>query len=276
MNIRWGLHLILAAIFFGAPIVLAAPVLVVAKTIKYSIGSQTFAGYMAFDSKIPGKRPGIVIVPEWWGITKHETDAANQLARRGFTVFVIDIYGDGQKADNPQKANELMQEAQKDNYELFRRFNEGFKVLATHPTVDSKKIGAIGFGFGGGMVLDQARLGTNLTAVAVFYAGLVNDGRVRIKHVQPEILVLTGEYDQYVLPAHIRQFESEMKKAKAKFQVMVLKKAYPSFANPLAGQIGAKYQMPFSYSKKATQQSWAAVYSLFDRKFKKNAVVAAK
>jgi dienelactone hydrolase len=238
-------------------IAVSLPAFADSKTINYTVGGKKHAGYLSYNSNIKGKRPGVIVAPEWWGISAHEKGVADKLAALGYTALVLDLYGAGNSSFDPEKANEMMAAAEEDTKHLNSIFDKGVELLTKEPTVKPGQIAAIGYGFGGGVVLDQARWSKNLKLAVSYYGGLVNkDGRVPKKPIKAEILVFVGEFDQYVNAEQVAEFKEEMAGLKAKASVIVLKDAFPSFANKLAGEAGMKHQMPFKYDAAADKKSW--------------------
>jgi dienelactone hydrolase len=231
---------------------------------SYTFAGKTYSGRFVFEGSRKGKRPGVLIAPEWWGITRHELDAAHRLASRGYVVLVMDLYGEGKKTEDPLQAKELMRVAQKNDGELNQLFDRALSKLKSHPSVDDHRLGALGFGFGGGMVLEQVRLGKDLRAVTSFYGGL-RMSESAVKPIKAEILVLVGDSDFYVSRDQIEEFKSELKSLKAKNQVIVFPGVYHDFANKLADRIGTKENLPYSYDEGATKKAWALTDELFDR-----------
>src|SRR5512143_1025064 len=140
--------------------------------VTYVDGETTMKGFVVYDTAKAGKRPGIVMVHEWWGITKHVHNEARGLARQGYTVFIADMYGDAKTADNPKDAGALSSSVMKNPQTMESRFNAACEQLAKQPSVDPTRIGAVGYCFGGAVVLNMARAGADLTGVAGFHASL--------------------------------------------------------------------------------------------------------
>jgi dienelactone hydrolase len=237
------------------------------ETVPYSIGGAIYKGYLVYDQSYGQiKRPGIILAPEWWGQTTFERDAADRLARKGYIVFVLDLYGNARSTDDPKKAQELQKDAQSDKTALDQRFDAGLKKLLLNPTVDANRLGALGYGLGGGLVLDQARLRKDLKAVVSYYGGLANDGRALSNGPTAEILVLTGDIDFYIGKDQVKDFEHEMTVLKAKYKVITYPKAAHEFANKLADKIGTKLHLPFEYNEQAAAKSWEDMTAFFQRK----------
>src|SRR5439155_967299 len=140
--------------------------------VTYKDGATTLKGFVVYDDAVKGKRPGIILVHEWWGITKHMHNEARRFAQHGYTAFIADMYGDAKTADNPKDAGALAGGVMKNPKEMEARFNAARAELAKQPTVDGSKIGASGYCFGGAVVINMARAGADLAAVAGFHASL--------------------------------------------------------------------------------------------------------
>ena len=125
--------------------------------VTYQDGETTMKGFVVFDDAIQGKRPGIIMVHEWWGITKHIHNEAQKFAQQGYTAFIADMYGDAKTADNPKDAGALSSSVMKDPKVMQARFNAARTQLAKHSSVDPARIGAVGYCFGGAVVLNMAR-----------------------------------------------------------------------------------------------------------------------
>src|SRR6185437_11661825 len=127
--------------------------------VTYRDGETTMKGFVVYDDAVTGKRPGIVMVHEWWGITKHIHNEARKFAQQGYTAFIADMYGDGKTADNPKDAGALSGSVMKNPTAMESRFNAARNQLAKQASVDPRRIGAVGYCFGGAVVLNMARAG---------------------------------------------------------------------------------------------------------------------
>ena len=152
--------------------------------IEYKSNGTVLKGYLAYDDSIEGKRPGVIVVHEWWGHNDYARKRANMLAELGYTAFAIDMYGDGKQADHPDDAGKFMTETLSNMPEAEKRFNAGVEVLKAQPSVNSDEIAAIGYCFGGAVVLYMASTGADLDAVASFH-GAISPGVFTEKKLQP-------------------------------------------------------------------------------------------
>lgn len=238
--------------------------------VTYKDGETTMKGVVVYDSAKQGKRPGIVIVPEWWGITKHMHNEARAFASQGYTVLIADMYGDARTADNPKDAGALSSSVMKNPQTMEARFNAARQQLAKQPTVDPTRIGAVGYCFGGAVVLNMARAGADLAGVAGFHASLgLNTPAPAPGTVKAKILVLNGADDPFVKKEQYATFKADLDAAKADYQVIEYPGAVHAFTNPEATAIGQKFNLPLRYDAKANEQAKAEAAKFFAGIFKK-------
>jgi dienelactone hydrolase len=208
-------------------------------------------GFVVYDDATKAKRPGIVVVREWWGITKHVHDSARSLAAMGYTAFIADMYGDGKTADNPKTAGELSESVGKNPALMQSSFNAARDALAKHASVDPKRIGAIGFCFGGSVVLDMARVGADLAGVAAFHAGLGTSTPAAPGKVKAKVLVQNGADDPFIKPDSVEGFKKEMGMANVNYHYIDYPGAVHAFTNPEATEAGKKFNLSLAYNAKA-------------------------
>jgi dienelactone hydrolase len=235
----------------------------------YKDGATTMKGFVVYDDALKGKRPGIVIVHEWWGITQHIHSEARRMASLGYTAFIADMYGDAKTADNPKDAGALSGAVYKDPAVMQSRFDAAMAALEKHPTVDANKIGAMGFCFGGSVVLDMARVGTDLKGVAAFHAGLGAAGaQAQSGKVKAKLLVQNGADDPFIKPESVEAFKKEMDAAKVDYRYIRYPGAVHAFTNPEATALGKKFDLPIAYNAEADKKSMAEATSFFAAVFK--------
>jgi dienelactone hydrolase len=238
--------------------------------VTYKDGETTMKGFVVYDTAKKGKRPGIIVVHEWWGITKHMHNEARRLARAGYTAFIADMYGDGKTADNPKDAGALSGSVMKNPQAMESRFNAARALLASEATVDPARIGAVGYCFGGAVVLNMARAGADLAGVAGFHASLgLNTPAPAPGTVKAKILVLNGADDPFVKKEQYTQFENDLNAAKADYKVVTYPGAVHAFTNPEATALGKKFNLPLRYDAKANKAAEAAAAKMFAEVFKK-------
>ena len=228
-------------------------------------GENVLQGYMAWDETVKGKRPGVLVVHEWWGHNEHARNQAKRLAEAGYVAFALDMYGKGKASKNPEDAKAWSNEVRKDPALLLARFNAALDQLKKDPHVAPDQIAAIGYCFGGAVVLDAARSGADLDAVVSFHGALATKTPAEPGKIKAWILVLTGGADPYVSAEQVEAFTREMKAAGAKFQVVSYPGVKHSFTNTDAGNFGMD---ALEYNAEADQKSFAAMLELFKEVFR--------
>lgn len=235
--------------------------------IEYEHGGKTLEGMVAWDDARPGKRPGVLVVHEWWGLNDYARERAKQLAELGYVAFALDMYGKGMVADSPDEARSLATPFYADRSLMRGRATAGLQQLASHPLVDPERLGAIGYCFGGTVVLELARSGAELDGVVSFHGGLVlgeEEGGDATK-IKAELLVCNGADDPMVPDEQRRAFRKAMDDADVTWTFVEFSDAVHSFTNPEAD----KRQMNgVAYNERADRQSWDMMRSLFERVFK--------
>lgn len=243
----------------------AASAAIKTREVEYRQGGTRLQGFVAWDDGVKGRRPGVLVVHEWWGHNEHARNQARKLAAAGYVGFALDMYGKGKLATHPKDAEAFMNEATKDTAVLTARFEAALEQLKRNSKVDPAKTAAIGYCFGGGVVLGMARSGLDLAAVASFHGMLGTQKPAEPGKVRARILVLTGADDPMVPPAQVEAFKSEMMAAGAKFDVISYPGAKHSFTNPRADTAGMD---GLAYNADADQKSWAAMLEMFKEVFR--------
>ncbi len=233
------------------------------QVIEYKQGDTALEGYLAYDDATDAKRPGVLVVPEWWGNNDYSRKRAEQLAQLGYVGFAIDMYGKGKTTDDPKQAGEWAGEVKKDLQLEKARIEAAIDTVKQQPMVDPNRLGAIGYCFGGAIVLDMARLGEPVLGVVSFHGDLTS--KIPAQNIKAKILVCTGAADKFVPPEQVKSFEEEMKKAGADFKVVSYPGAHHSFTNPNADQ---HHMDNIQYNAEADRQSWDAMKSFFVDLFK--------
>lgn len=236
--------------------------------IEYRAGDVTAKGFLAYDDTVAGKRPGVLVVHEWWGHTQFTRDCARKAARAGFAGFALDLYGNGKQVDNPQDAGRLMGEVGKNFPVMQARFHAARDVLSKQPNVDPSRLAAIGYCFGGSVVLQMALAGEDLRGVVSFHGLLPGGQAVKPGKVKAKVLVLNGADDPLVPKDKLQAFEKEMQAAGADCKVVTYPGAKHAFTNPAATERGKKFGLPLEYNAAADQQSWTEAVSFLNRVFK--------
>jgi dienelactone hydrolase len=262
---RIGLMLVLLM-----SVVQAAHAAVKGEEVQYKAGNTVLKGYIAWDDAIKGKRPGVLVVHEWWGHNEYARQRARMLAELGYTALALDMYGDGHQAHHPDDAGKFAGEVRKNFTLTKQRFDAALKLLKKHSTVDMKNIAAIGYCFGGTIVLEMALEGENLKGVVSFHGGLDFDQPAKVGKVKARILVLTGEADPFAPPAQVDAFKKKLETAKANFRVVSYPGAKHSFTNPDADKYAKEFNMPaLGYNAIADNESWVEMQTFFKQIFTK-------
>jgi dienelactone hydrolase len=227
-------------------------------------------GYLAFDENIKGPRPGVLVVHEWWGLNDYARMRARMLAELGYTALAIDMYGDDKVAAHPADAQKFSSEVLQNFAVAKARFLAGMELLKEKPFVDPTRIAAIGYCFGGGIVLNMARQGVDLQGVVSFHGSLSPVQPAQPGVVKARILVLHGDADRFTTPEQIAAFKKEMEEAKVDYRFISYPGATHSFTNPDADKIAQKFNMPIAYNAEADRKSWEEMKQflteIFERK----------
>ncbi len=232
--------------------------------VTYTAGATTLRGHLAHPAS-GAKAPGILVVHEWWGLNDYIRRRARMLAELGYTALAADMYGDGTTASDPAGANDLMNAALADRAGLESRIRAAVDRLKADPNVDGGRLAAIGYCFGGAVVLHAARIGLPLAAVVSFHGALGSFHTPAPGSVKAKVLVCHGAADALVPDADLAAFEQEMKAAQADYRVVQYPGARHGFTNPEADENGRKYGLPLAYDASADRQSWSDMRELFAR-----------
>jgi len=259
-----ALFVILLAAAFGFGTVYAK---VKGKNVEYKANGVSFKGYLAYDDAVKEKRPGVIVVHEWWGHNAYARKRADMLAELGYVALAVDMYGDGKQAAHPDDAGKFAGEVMKNIDVAKARFLAAEDLLKKDTHTDASNIGAIGYCFGGGVVLNMARMGLDLKGVASFHGSLGAATKAEKGGIKARILACTGADDQFVPKEQVEKFEAEMKEAGADVKVVSYDGAKHSFTNPNADENGKKFNLPLAYNKKADKQSWEEMKKFFKTVF---------
>jgi len=236
------------------------------KDISYEHDGLPLKGYLVWDDAVSGKRPGVLVVHEWWGLNDYARGRAEDLAKLGYVAFALDMYGEGKVTEHPTQAMEWSGTVRSNAEKWRSRALSGLEVLKQQETVDADKLAAIGYCFGGSTVIQLAYAGAPLKGVVSFHGALTPpDPDVK---VVPQVLVCTGGADSFVPAAQVDAFVFGMEEAKANYLVTVFGGARHGFTNPGAGQYGIEN---IAYDKSADQRSWAHMQLFFDELFEQPA-----
>lgn len=232
---------------------------------SFTIDGKTYLCTIAYDENVKGKRPGILVIPEWWGLNDYVKGRARQLAGLGYIAMATDMYGDGRLGNDPKEAQALATPFYKDPALTKKHVDAAIEKIRTYPQTDSNKIGAIGYCFGGFVVLNAAKLGADLKGVVTFHGGLqgVKPDKNLLKAA---ILVCHGGADEFENP-HVAAFKKEMDSAGIDYTFKIYPDATHAFSNPNATAVGEKFNMPIKYNAAADTASWNDMKAFFKKVF---------
>ncbi|MEJ0088623.1 MAG: dienelactone hydrolase family protein [Limisphaerales bacterium] len=238
---------------------------IVTRAVEYKQGDTTLEGYLAYDDSFTGKRPGVLVVHQWMGLTDYEKHRAEQLAGLGYVAFCADIYGKGVRPKDTGEAGAQAGKYKSDRALLRARVNASLDVLEKNELVDTKRVAAIGYCFGGTTVIELARSGANIAGIVSFHGGLDSPTPADGKNIKCKVLVCHGADDPFVKPADLAAFEDEMRQAKVDWTLIKFGGAVHSFTQPMAGNDNSKGA---AYNEKADKRSWEAMKAFFAEIFK--------
>lgn len=244
----------------------AAIVKVKGTEMTYASDSTQLKGYIAYDENIKEKRPGILIVHEWWGHNSYVRERADMLAELGYTAIAVDMYGDGKQANHPDDAGKFAMSVMSNLPEATARFNAAMKLLQEHESVDSEKIAAIGYCFGGSVALTMANSGADLDAVAAFHSGVALPVMPN-EDLKARVLVCNGADDPFVSAESITSFKTAMDSIGAKYEYIAYPGVKHSYTSKEADANGEKFKLPLAYNEDANQKSWESLQQLLKEVF---------
>jgi len=236
--------------------------------VNYTADGVSLKGFVVYDETKTGKRPAILVVPEWWGLNDYTKSRARQLAEIGYIAMAVDIYGGGKTAANPQEAQELATPFYKDPQLAKTRLEAALNKIKEYKQTDANNIAAIGYCFGGSVVLNSAKLGSDFKGVVSFHGGLAGVP-ARKELLKASILVCHGEADKFVSNQDVESFKHAMDSIGADFTFKSYPNATHAFTNPDATKNGKLFNMPIEYNAAADKASWNDMQIFLNRIFKK-------
>lgn len=240
--------------------------LIQTRTVDYTVNGTVMTGYLARPLNVV-QAPGVLVVHEWWGHNDYARQRAEMLAELGYVAFALDMYGDGKVTDHPKEANAFMTEVLSNAEVAQARFDTAYKLLQDLPITDPERIAAIGYCFGGSVVLSMARAGAPLKGVVSFHGGLQGLAPIAEGEVEARFLVLNGADDPMVSEEHITQFKQEMDEAELPYKFVNYPGALHSFTNPEADAIAEAYDLPVAYDPEADADSWQRMEEFLRKTF---------
>ena len=235
------------------------------ETIEYRQGDTVLEGYLAYDTAIKGKRPGVLVVHQWKGLTDYEMKRAQMLAKLGYNAFAVDIYGKGVRPKTAQAAGAEASKYRNNRNLLRSRVQAGLAGLEKQELTDPKRLAAIGYCFGGTAVIELARSGADIGGVVSFHGGLDSPHPEDGRNVRCKVLALHGADDPHVSAKDLAAFEDEMRQAKVDWQLVMYGGAVHAFTDWNAG---SDPKQGVAYNAQADRRSWEAMKVFFAEIFK--------
>lgn len=237
----------------------------VVRKVPYELDGRRFEGMLVYDDAVKQTRPGLLMVPNWMGPTEQAAEKAKRVAGQRYLVFVADMYGANIRPKNPEEAAQAAGQVRQDRALMRQRAQRALDVLREEGRahgLDSAKLGAIGFCFGGGTVLELARSGAQVAGVVSFHGNLDTPNPADAKNIKAKVLVLHGADDPYVPPAQVEEFTQEMRQAGVDWQLMMFGNAVHSFTDPTAKSPGQA-----EYNPLVAQRAFGMMNAFFDEAF---------
>ncbi len=257
---------VLNSLIFAATLGTSCHAALVEKLVTYEHDGVTLEGFHVYDDAVTGKRPGVMVVHQWTGLSDHEKRSSRMLAEAGYNVFAADIYGKGVRPQGEAAGKESGK--YKNDRALFRgRLNAGLDVLKADERTDAAKLAVVGYCFGGTAALEVARAGTEIAGVVSFHGGLDGQGGMLAEagKIPAKVLVLHGAVDPYVPAEQVAGFQKEMTDAKADWQMISYGGAVHSFTHKEAGDDPSKGA---AYQEAADRRSWTAMMTFLTELFR--------
>ncbi len=237
------------------------------EAVAYNLDSVNMNGFVAYDESIEGERPVVMIVHEWWGLNDYAKSRAKQLAGMGYLVMAVDLYGDGITAEDPETASKLSKPFYENPVMAKSHFDAALEKIKTYPQADTNRIAALGYCFGGGMVLNFARMGGDFKGVVSFHGNLLGVAPKK-ELLKADILVCHGEDDKFVSAPEVKAFKRELDEITAAYTVRTYAGATHAFSNPAATEKGKKYDIPVAYNAAADTASFKEMELFLEKVFK--------
>jgi dienelactone hydrolase len=226
------------------------------EAVEYAQGDNTLQGYLAYDKRVSGACPGVLVFPEWWGVNDYIKQRTRMLAELGYVAFAADMYGGGLLAANADEAAGMMNAVLSDMETGTARIRAAYQSLAGQPQVDSSRIACIGYCFGGAMALHGARIGMPFLGVVSFHGALGSFHKPAPGEVKAKILVCHGAQDAMVTDQDVGSFKEEMTDAGVDFRLIAYEGAPHGFTSREASENAKKYGLPIGYNAEADAGSW--------------------
>ncbi len=232
--------------------------------IAYRDGDTGLEGHLAWDGSVAGRRPGVLVVHDWMGISAETERRCAMLAGLGYVAFAADVYGKGVRPSSREEAAAMAGAYRGDRAVYRRRLEAALNELGRHPLVDRDRCAAIGYCFGGTGALELARAGADLAGVVSFHGGLDSLHPGDAGSIRARVLVLHGADDPTMSAGQVAAFQDELRNAGVDWQMVYYGGAVHSFTNPGAGSDAGR---GVAYDERADRRSWQAMRDFFDEIF---------
>jgi dienelactone hydrolase len=237
------------------------------ETVSYEADGKSYQSFVAYDDNVQGKRPVILVVHEWWGLNDYPKARARQVAAMGYMAMAVDMFGNGDTAANPQQAQQMATPFYA-NPQLARSgLDAGLSRLSAFSQADTSQVAAIGYCFGGNVVLNAAKLGAPYKGVVSFHGNLAG-APAKKDLLKASLLVCHGETDKFISEAEISGFKKSMDSIDANYTFKTYPNATHAFTNPAATETGRKFNLPIEYNAAADTASWNDMKIFLENIFK--------
>lgn len=234
------------------------------ETVEYRDGDVELQGYLVWNDAMKGRRPGVIVVHEWWGLNDYARKRAEMLAELGYVAFAADMYGKGRVTQHAKQAGEWAKQINANVAAWQARAVLGLDILRGHDLVDPERVAAIGYCFGGATVTQMAYAGADLAGIVSFHGSLPVATPAQAANIKASILVAHGAADGFVPPERVAEFKAALEKAGADWEMVTYGGARHGFTNPGAARYGIEN---VRYNEKADRRSWRAMQQFFDEIF---------
>ncbi len=235
------------------------------ETVEYKQGETTLKGFLAYDDASSDKRPAVIIVHEWWGLNDYVKRRAQEVAKLGYVAFVADMFGEGKTTKDPAEAGKMAGAIKNDPQTRLARSQAALDFVRGQPLVDTGRVAAMGYCFGGTIALEMARAGMPLLGVVSFHGALQTNDPAQEGKLTAKVLALHGANDPMVPPQEVLAFCKEMQEANADWQVVAYGNAVHAFTNPDADSVGIA---GIKYNANADRRSWEAMKDFLNEVFR--------
>ena len=237
------------------------------EVVTYKVDSLNMTSYVMYDENIEGKRPAVLVIHEWWGLNDYIKRRARMLAELGYIAMAVDMYGNGQMGTDVASASALTAPFSQNPQMAKKRFDAAIENFKKNSMVDTSKIAAMGYCFGGGVVLGVSRMGEDLKGVVSFHGGLNQVPPVK-GLLKADVLVCHGEADSFIPQTEVDKFKKQMDSIGKSYTFKSYPGATHAFSNPDATELGKKFNIPIAYNAAADTASWNDMKNFFNRIFK--------